>query len=309
MKDRTILEKRLETYHDIFLSIAEWARKSITRIAKDIGHTGRGRRRATISEYLQDMYNRQIIFNPNLLLKTFENPQWKAFFLKNPNEKEVFNTFKKLSSRVSYCLFLSGKYDYFVTCPKDHIDFESLDIDVVSESVLYTPIFTKPSGWNQSLENALQKMSTFPFEKGLLERPVNGTLPWDDLDLRIFDLMKGNARKEYTEVARKTGVTVRTVKTRFLDNIVPHCEFAHYFFPMEYSYYDKTFFIIHSDYEKSLVKAFHLLPCTTYVYPFEEGIGCNIFHKNINDLMTMMEKLKIEKVLDSYSMFVPLRHD
>lgn len=309
MKDRTILEKRLGIYHEIFLSIAEWARKSITRIAKDIGHTGRGRRRATISEYLQDMYNRQIIFNPNLLLKTFEEPQWKAFLLKNSDEKEIFSTFKILSSRMSYCLFLSGKYDYFVTCPKDHVDFESLEVEIGMESILYTPIFTRPSGWNQSFESALQKVSGFSFQRGLLERPVNGILPWDDLDLRVFDLMKGNARKEYSEVARRTGVTIRTVKRRFLDNIVPHCEFAHYFFPRGYSYYDKTFFVIRTEYEKSLVRAFHLLPCTTYVYPFEEGIGCNVFHKNINDLMTMMEKLKREKILDSYSMFVPLRHD
>jgi len=122
-------------------------------------------------------------------------------------------------------------------------------------------------------------------------------LQWDDLDSQIFDLMKDNARKEYTRVAEKTGVTSATIKRRFFNNIVPNCEFAYYFFPKGYKYYNQSFFLIHSRYEKSLVKAFRLLPCTTYIYPFEKGIGCNIFHRNINALLTMMEKLKSEKVI------------
>jgi len=309
MKDRTILKRHLETYYNIFISISAGARKSISRIAKDIGHTGRGRRRATISKYLQDMYERQITFYPNLLLKTFENPRWKAFFLKKRDEEEVFGTFKRLSGHVSYALFLSGKYDYFITCRENTVDFDQFDVEIVRESVLYTPIFTKPSGWNRTFEDASKKICDLTFEKGYLNRPKSGILQWDDLDCKIFELMKGNARIEYTKVAENTGVTSATVKRRFVTNIVPNCEFAHYFFPKGYKYYNKTFFIIHSRYEESLVKAFHLLPCTTYVYPFEEEIGCNIFHRSINDLMTMMEKLKVEKVIDSFSVFTPLRHD
>lgn len=309
MKNRTILKKRTETYYNIFISISNGVRKSISQIAKDVRHTGRGRRRATIFKYLQDMYERQITFYPNLLLKTFENPKWKAFFLKKSDEEEIFGSFKKLSGKVSYALFLSGRYDYFVTCRENTVDFDRFEVEIARESTLYTPVFTKPSGWNRTFEDVAEKICNLTFEKGYLDRPKYSVLRWDDLDFGIFELMKDNAREEYTKVAEKLKVTSATVKRRFVNNVVPHCEFAHYFFPKGYKYYSKTFFLIRSRYEKSLVEAFHLLPCTTYVYPLEEEIGCIIFHRNINDLMTMMEKLKLEKVIDSFSMFTPLRYD
>ena len=308
MERRTKLAKRLETYYNIFLSIADGVRKPIYCIAKDIGHTGRGKRRATIAKYVNHMYEEQISFYPNIIMKTFETPKRKAYFLRKRDREMVFQTFKRISNHVNYSLFFSGECDYFVTV-RDDIDFEEYDIDIVKESVLYTPLFVKPQGWNISFEDAVKKIMQFTFKKGYIERSMNNVLEWTDLDFEIFKNMQYNARKKYSEVARKVGVHQTTVKRRFMDNIMPNCEFAHYFFPKGYKYYNQSFFLIYSQYEKFLVKAFHLLPCTTYVYPFETGIGCIIFHRNINDLMTMMEKLKEEKVIDSFSSFTPLRHD
>lgn len=255
------------------------------------------------------MYEEQISFYPNIVMKTFEKPKRKSFFLRKKDQEMLFRTFKQLSNYADYILFLSGECNYFVTSKKRDIEFEKYGVEVVQESVLYTPIFTKPLGWKDKFEDAVERIMHFDFKRGYLDRPMQGILEWNDLDFQIFNHFKDNARKKYREVAREINVHQTTVKRRLFSNILPNCKFIHYFFPRGYKYYNQTFFLIHSKYEQSLVKAFYLLPCTTYVYPFEKGIGCNIFHRNINALLTMMEKLKSEKVIDSFSMFTPLRYD
>ncbi len=306
MKGRT----DLGTYYQIFISIVSSPRISVSEIARHVGHSGRGKRRATISHYLKLMYEYQISLRPNLILKTFEHPKRIAYLCRAKKRNKVGSTFLRLQNdkRINYILLISGYSDFFFTTRDENLDIEAYDLEITEKTILYTPIFTIPRGWKDSYEDAARKIMDFDFRKGLLERKTYGILQFSDLDMEIFRLLRVNARRPFTEVGAEVGVFSSTVKDHFLKSVLPHCEVAHYFFPKGYSTYMPNLFRIHSKHETSLSKALENLPCTSYVYPFEKGILLNIFHENINLMMGLMEKMEENEIIDSYVLLTPLHY-
>ena len=122
------------------------------------------------------------------------------------------------------------------------------------------------------MDEGLEAMARCGFKRGLIEREVGENLRWDDIDWRIYDLFSGNVRTEYTGVAREIGVFPNTVKSRFLNKVMPPCVVANYFFPKGYDYYEQAFLRIHSRYEKDFIKILEKFPCMTYVFPLKKGL-------------------------------------
>jgi len=305
--DRT----KLGTYFDIFMNVVNQPRCSITTIAKNIGHTGRGRRRATISEYLKHMYESGISLKPNLFLKDYDDPQRKAYLCRKNSRHKIGETFKLLREdrKVTYIAFISGLCDYFLTSRDPALDLSTYDLEVVESSILYSPIFTIPQGWHLPFDKAAQNILGYQFEEGNLERESYGILDWKELDMRIFDSMRENVRRPFTEVSGITGVFSSTVKEHFYKHVLPRCNVAHYFFPKGYDFYMKNLIRIHTKCEKSIVNALKCLPCTTYVYPLEKGLIITLFHENINITMTLIEKMEENGVIEHYTLFTPLWYD
>jgi hypothetical protein len=298
----------VNTYHNIFLSIVQEHRKSIASIAKSIGHTGRGKRRATVSKYVHEMYDEKISFGPNLVLKTHENPLLKAYLCSTKNKSQLGSIFEKLKNdqEIIYVLLGSGNYDFFLTSMSPTLTLESYDLIIHEESILYTPLYTHPHGWNLSFLEASRNVLKTQFKKGLLDRKLNGILDWSNLDMLIFESMRENARKKFTETAEIADVASNTIKNHYYKHVLPNCNIAHYFFPKGYDNYMKNQIRIYSKYEKSLVESFKRLPCTTYVYPFEKGILITLFHENINIVMTLMGKMEERGIIEYYELSTPL---
>lgn len=310
MVTRTNLQKR-ETYYNIFLSIVKDHRNTITEIAKYIGHTGRGKRRATVSNYLHDMYDKKISLKPNLILKSFTDPERRVYLCKAEDRDTIWDTFEnlRLDERISYVVLISGDCDFFITSNDPNINFSSFKLRVIESSILYTPIYTIPRGWKVTFSDATKKIFDFPFQSNSLNRTTKGALQWSDIDMQIFQLMRKNARRAFLQIADYIGVAPNTVKTHYYDTVLPSCKVAHYFFPKGYDYYHQSLFRIHTEYEDSFVKALRLLPTTVYVYPFETGLCVNFFHDNINVLMTLMGKMEEKGIIKSFTLYTPLWHN
>lgn len=304
MKERA----KLETYFDMFMCIVSETRCTITSIAKSIGHTGIGRRRTTISQYLNDIYERKISFNPNLYLKNLQNIQRMAYFCEAKEKNKLGTIFDKLKAdkRINYVLLNSGYCDFFCTSRDPELDLTSYGLTIIESSVLYSPIYTIPQGWKLSFKDAAKNILKYNFKKGNLPRKEEGVLDWQEIDMRIFELMKEDARRPFTEVARETGVFSQTVKNHFYNHVLPWCNVAHYFFPKGYDAYMKNQIRIYTKYEQSLVHSLKRLPCTTYVYPLEKGLLIDIFHENINIVMTIFGKMEEMGVIDYYAQLTPL---
>jgi len=302
--------EKSETHHLIYQSIQDKTRIRLKDLARILGLSGRGRTTQTASRHLQEMYELKITFYPNLILRAYENSYVTAYFLRAKSRKAVTKIFKGLQTdpQISYVIFLSGQYDFFVTSRQEQLNLEKFDVSIVKKSCMYTPVFAVPQGWNNEMRECLKSLTASRFEKGVLGRELEDFLPWEELDWQIFHSMMFNARKKFTEVGREVGVTSDTVKRHFNRSVLPYCDVAHYFFPKGYDHYDRSFVIAHSDYEKDFVSSLGKLPCTSYVYPLEEELALILFHEGINGLITAFQKLEEVEVIRDYLLLVPVWH-
>ncbi len=293
------------------MSIVEQPRCSITNIAKNIGHTGRRRRRATISDYLNQMYESKISLYPNLVLRNYDEPLRKAYLCKKKDRSQIGETFKMLREdrSIEYVVFMSGHCDFFLTSRDPALNLARYDLEVVESSILYSPLFIIPQGWNLPFNVTVQNISKCRFEEGRLERESDGVLEWEELDMKIFESMRENVRRPFTEVARGVDVYSSTVKDHFYKHVLPRCNVAHYFFPKGYDSYMKNQIRIHTKCEKSIVDSLKCLPCTSYIYPLEKGLILTLFHENINVIMTLIEKMEENGIIEHYALFTPLWYD
>jgi hypothetical protein len=142
--------------------------------------------------------------------------------------------------------------------------------------------------------------------KGKIERFVEDFLPWDQIHFNIYHTMMYNAQMPFTTPAKKFQMSSTTVKKYFCEVILPYCNTAHYFFPKGYLNYSKSMITIDTDFEIGLINSFSMLPCTTYIFPFEEEIGVTVFHEGVQELMFALKKLEERGYVRKYMLQVPL---
>ena len=297
----------LQLYYMIVSMFVESPRVKVRTIAERLGYVGRGRNPSTVTRHIQNMYRKKVSRKPRMTLKAFENWPNIAYFCKKTSKKGLYSTFLDLyhDERITYVILLSG-CDFFVTSREKDVDFDEHDLEIREKSKLYTPIYTMPKGWDTPFSETLDTLLRYDFEKGNIPREVHSNLDWSDVDWRIYDAMRSNIRVEFTTVARKTGVYPNTVKTHFYEKVLPCCVTVNYFFPKGYDFYGQAFLRIHTDYEKSIIRALGELPCTSYIFPLEKGLIVGLFHDGIKDILEVIEKMEKKAVIDDYLLYTPI---
>ncbi|MGC1122620.1 MAG: Lrp/AsnC family transcriptional regulator [Candidatus Methanofastidiosia archaeon] len=300
----------LRLYHEIYLNIVSKTRIPISHIARSMGRTGRGRASSTISRHLSTMYEKGISFSPTLLVDSFQNSRNMVYFCRKTERRDISSTFEKLlrDEKMSYALFVSGRCDYFVTSRDGTLDFEEYNLEIVEKSELHSLIVTLPQGWNLSMEDVLKSFVDYDYAKGMLPRELKGNLPWSDLDWRIYEITRKNARLPLIKIARDVGSSPLTVRDHLYNTVFPACVPVNYFFPKGYDSYLKLLLQVRTQYEKSFVNALERLPCTSFVAPLEEGLAVGVFHENINDMMAAIGRLEEMGVIDDYCIYTPLNN-
>jgi hypothetical protein len=131
-------------------------------------------------------------------------------------------------------------------------------------------------------------------------------LPWDEIDFKIYEIMKNNVQMPFSHVAEHTDFSSVSIKRYFYKKVLPYCNISHYFFPKGYPHYQQALIMVHSNYEKGLLDAFSRMPCTSYLFPLEKEIILILFHENVNDLMSAIRKLEEKGYFEKYLLQVPL---
>jgi hypothetical protein len=303
--------ERLETYWDILKAIKLLhGRATYKEIAKQMGHTGRGRSPSTIQRHFTNMKKRKITRNPILIQKPYRESQTNVYFCRKPQRKEVTKTYKQLcsDSRINYVLYLAGDIDYFVTSRED-LDLKDYDIEIIEKNKLYDPIFTFPlkGSWKIPSDVLYEKSLTLKIEKGRLDRKVYDDLQWDETDWRIYESMKFNVRKPFSIVSEEIKISQKTVKSHFYKKIIPASLIAYYFFPEGYDFYKQTFIQIYTAFERGLVNAFRNLATTTYIYPLEDRIVLNCFHEDENFFMGIIKGFEENEIIEKYTYAIPIK--
>lgn len=296
----------IQTYYLLYTLIQEKTRYELHYIANKLGLSGRGRTKATASKYIHRMYDLKISLRPNLILKSFENCYLRAYFLRVKNPEKLTDFFQTLSScpHITYMLLLSGKDDFFVTS-RTELTFEK-GIRVMKKSMVYTPIYTHPKGWNLQMGEAFKKIAHVDLLEGKLERTIEDYLPWEDIHYDLFRVMMRDAQMPFSKVADILNISPSTVKTYYYKNILPYCNIAHYFFPKGYDHYFKSLITLKTDFEKGFINILEKLPCTSYVFPLEDEIVSVIFHEGVHELLFSFKKFEEKGYKIKYLLQVPL---
>ncbi len=295
----------LKRYYEIFVLLTENARISAPNIAHYFNHSGRGRSPSTFLRHILNMYKRKISKPPQIALKTFEECHVTAYFCTNESEEPLYDLLSKLDQdqNVTYAISLSSK-DFFIVSWDDNLNLMEYSLTIIEKSTLYAPIYPIPKGWNLPMDQAFNNFRNTDFKKGLIPRTLYKGFGWDSLDWDIFQKVKKNIRSfSYTEVARKVDSTPTTVRTRFLEEIIPKCVQINYFFPKGYDAYWQVFLKIETDYESSIVKALEKLPCTSYIFPLEKDLVICLFYEDVNDVLLSLKKVKKEGIVENCSVY------
>ena len=310
MKQLTKWEmKRVKKYFEISLQLQKDPRMNAKEIAKNMKHTGRGRSSSTIKQHYLNMLTCGNTRKPILILKAFEESKIYAHFCVKRSRKNINATYDELKNLeyLDYVLFLAGEFDFFITSRKD-LSFNTIDIKILEKSVLFNTVFVHPQKVRLSTKDAIDDFTNHTFtKKKKLDRKIGTGLQWNESHWAIYNLMKGNVRKPFTQVGRAVGLDHKTVKKHFYENILPKCEINHYFWPFGYDYYLKTFMRIKTDYESDLLDALKKLPCTTYVYVLKDEVAITVFHDDTNYLVTSFVKLEERGIVRKFSYYSPVR--
>jgi len=279
-------------------------------MAKRLKYSGQGKAPSTLLRHVQNMYDQEISQNPRLVVKPFEECKNTVYLFKKENGKGIKNIFNllRLDKRITYVIMLSGS-NFFVTSRKDDLNFENLGLEIIEKSTLFTPIYTVPKGWNKPMNTAIENLCRLDFKKGLLPRTLNKGFSWDSLDWNIYNVMRANIRLKFSVVTRKSESCYNTVKNRFFKKILPSCIVAHYFYPKGLPHYQQLHLLMKTDYEKDLVNALEVLPCTSYAFPLEKSLFVVLFHEETDKTLDVVQKLEERAILDDYLLFNPLMYD
>ena len=299
---------RLKIYYSIFRIVAGDSRITFNNIASTMGYVGRGRNPTTILKHYENMLKKEVFREPKITLRAFKNAQSTGYFCRKIERKNFHATFLNLheDARINYVIYLAGGSDFFITSREKDLDLLSYDLETTEVLKLYTPMYTIPKGWNTPMDRALRSLLECNYAEGYISREIRDCLAWSDIDWAIYNSMRENIRKAFSEVGREIGCYHKTVKSHFYEKVLPCCVVANYFFPKGYQYYRQAFLKIETKYEKDFVKALIRLPCTTYVLPIDTGLLVNVFHGNHNKFMSIVKKLEELGVIDSFFLHIPV---
>lgn len=296
---------RLKLYYQLFSLLIKYPRISGSEIAKYFHHTGRGRSPSTYLHHIQSMYSRQISKPPQIAPKSFLEYHLTTYFCTNNSGDSLYDLFEKLSQnrQITYVIALTSK-DFFIVSQNDNLNLKNYQLEIDEKSILYTPIYVIPKGWNQSMNQAFNNFLTTEFKRGLLPRTLYRNFGWDSLDWDIFEIVHKDIKSfSYTKVARRVDSTPNTVRNRFLEKILPNCVQINYFFPKGYNSYWQLFLKIDTDYESSIIKALEKLPSSSYVFPLDKCLIIVLFYEEIKDVLLTLKKMKNRNILETCSIY------
>jgi len=299
--------ERLQLYYTLFTMTVGDPRISPKSIAEYFECSGRGRSPSTYLRHLNTMYKYGISKAPQLTLKSFTGTEIHTYFCERERSIGLQNLLLKLDRDpdVNYAISLSsGKF--FITSRNESLNVESFGLKLIETSKMFTPIYTIPKGWNLPMKVAFENVMNSPFKRSKLPRTFYRGLDWDELDWRIYGIIKRNARQKFTVIARNADTMPTTVKKHFYEKILPNSVLINYFFPKGRDSYRQVFLRIESDFECSIIDALKELPCTSYIFPLEKSVILGLFHESITDVLSVIGKMEEKAILDDYLLYNPL---
>jgi hypothetical protein len=260
--------KKMSNYFRIYEQIFDDSTISIFNIARNTRLA-----RNTVSKYLKEMYDKDIMKGPSISLKLALNYKEYIYLMKFDDPSTVFNGLKTFPHVLHHAM-TSGDWDTMIITDQP-LDFSKLIgfQEMVRYDVIQATDTPKPENttWKESFRKPNRSIEQFkPSAKDKTRRIVS-FLPWGNSEWKLFHAFKGNMRKPVTPELKKIRVRYE-VYTKWKEDLKEHCTVHTGFYPEGYQNYMHYCFLFLSDYEESVRSIFSSFPTTSVITKLEDHL-------------------------------------
>lgn len=294
-------------FNSLYVLLLEEARMSFKRIGYNLKINNK-----TAAKLYRAALREKVLFPPLLRLKSFPNLQEYTYFLKFKNAASVYEKFKE-DPRIVYQCVCSGAFDLMIVATER--------IDVSMENGFEYIVLSGPRGdfvfnkverrsmytYFDEFENFLRSGDFVPSE---IVVPERGELPWDDLDLALFRLLKHDLRMKYSEIIKCLGLSKSTFYPR-LDKVLGNCTVWTRYYPKGYPNYNGYFILFRTKHEKQLTEKLKKIPVHCFILKVKSWVYAyiliekDLIQRTFLDLLRLMQS---SGFVEEYRYSVPLFH-
>ncbi|MBU7020345.1 MAG: hypothetical protein HXS41_04750 [Theionarchaea archaeon] len=294
-------------YYSLYLLLLNDARQNFSKIGRNLNINDK-----SAAKLYRWALAEKVLFPPFLRLNTFSNYLEYTYFMKFKNAHSIFNKIKD-DPRVIHAAHCSGAFDLMVIA-NEKIDFSmenGFDRFILSgtrSDFLYNKVERK------SMDTYYDESHKFlhggNFIKSTITVPIREELVWDDLDLSIFRLLKGNLRMKYVDILRCFGLS-KSVFYDHLYNVLGKCTVWTPYFPKGYLNYNEYFVLFKTEHESQLIEQLKRLPVHCPIFKVGEWIYAYVMIERGNLQYTFFDLLNLMLIsgfVGEYQYSIPIYH-
>ena len=259
---RSITPNILANFHKVYEAIAEHPTMMIRDIAPQ-KHLSRN----TVSKYLKEMYQRNILVGPYIQMNPSPNYTEYVYLLKFSDPHKTFEGLREFPNIQYNALTFGGWSNLVIT--NRLFDFSHLagferTVYCGAKYRTYTPL-VEHTTWKQSFERIEERLSEFsPSTSEARERTYAPPLYWGKSEWTVFNIFKDNLRKTATPPLRKSKIQY-IIYTDWRASLQDYCTVHTRFYPEGYPNYMNHWFLIYTDHEQTTKSLFSLFPTTPVI--------------------------------------------
>lgn len=248
-----------EDYYRIYNEVYESPTVSVRAIAENLGLPC-----STVYRYLKDMYEREILVGPYILMKPAPNYKEYVYLLNFSNPYAAFEALEQLP-QVVYCAMVSGDWD-IVVITDSPLNYSSLEgfqniVDQGVRGFSYTPK-VRNTTWEEGFEQTNKYIAEFvPAEKERSEAVP--PLDWREDEWKLFRAFQHGLREKKIPVLREIEVR-HDFYLEWMRTLNDHCTVHTEFHPRGYISSGNAYFLFSSEYGSQVRSLFSLLPVTSF---------------------------------------------
>ena len=292
--------RKIKDYYKIFDVIREYPTLPIYDIAVHARLS-----RNTVSKYLREMYDKNILLGPCIRMKSSPNYMEYIYLVNFQDPHEVFKRLKGFP-HILYRAITFGDWNTLIITDRlmdisKLVGFETL-IHRGVKHCSYT-LHNEFILWDEYFVQAYDQL--FKFNPSLTEdkiRQVSFPLEWGDDEWKLFHAFKNNLRTKVTPTLKKIKVRYEAY-SKWHENYLKNCTIHTGFYPQGYDTYSSHCLLIYTDYERTLKSLFASFPTTPYI--MESGkelllfINTNTPHTN-RALISLLYDMKSKEIIKKF---------
>jgi hypothetical protein len=292
--------KKMRNYFRIYEQIFDDPTISIYDIARNTKLA-----RNTVSKYLREMYNQDIMRGPSLSLKSAQNYKEYIYLMKFEDPSTIFNGLKTFPHVLHHAM-TSGNWNTMIVTDRP-LDFSKLIgfQEMVHHDVIQATDTPKPeyTTWKESFRKCHKLIEQAEPSIEYKNRRQAPFLPWGDNEWKLFHTFKNNMRKTVTPELKKIKIRYE-VYTKWKVDLREYCTVHIGFYTEGYQNYMHHCFLFSSDHEELIRSIFSFFPTTSVITELEDHLLVSAYVISSDAqraLFCTIYDMKIKRMIERFS--------